>query len=92
MLDIGRRHFAHQDVRTALGILADSPGVMERQPLTRGDNPLADMDYHAIAHAEQAPGRGRDQRPVAVWAAPESGPAPTKAWALALGQWGRLVR
>jgi hypothetical protein len=40
-------------VPQALGVLRGAPGVMIRQPLRRAGNPLAAMDYHAIAAAER---------------------------------------
>jgi hypothetical protein len=40
-------------IREALAILRESPGVMIRQPLSRAGNPLAAMDYHAVAAAER---------------------------------------
>lgn len=39
--------------REALAVLRDAPGVMIRQPLLHEGNPLAAMDYHAIAAAER---------------------------------------
>jgi hypothetical protein len=39
--------------REALAVLRGAPGVMIRQPLQRVGNPLAAMDYHAIATAER---------------------------------------
>jgi hypothetical protein len=37
----------------ALAILLESRGVMIKQPLARAGNPLAAMDYHAIADEER---------------------------------------
>lgn len=53
-LNIGGTFYWDGDVRAALGILVDAPGVMVRQPLASAGNPLAGMDYHAIARAEVA--------------------------------------
>ena len=47
-------YFEYQDVYAAAVILQDAPGVMVRQPLARAGNPLAAMDYHAIAQLEMA--------------------------------------
>lgn len=40
-------------VRQAVSVLRDASGVMIRQPLLQAGNPLAAMDYHAIAAAER---------------------------------------
>lgn len=39
--------------RDALTVLREAPGVMIRQPLSRAGNPLAAMDYHAVARGER---------------------------------------
>jgi hypothetical protein len=58
-------------IREALAILRESPGVMIKQPLARAGNPLAAMDYHAVAAQERerfpelvlAPGTHRQPTP-----------------------------
>jgi hypothetical protein len=43
-----------EDMRAALSILVDAPGVMVKQPLASASNPLAGRDYHVIACTELA--------------------------------------
>ncbi|HEY6275906.1 MAG TPA: hypothetical protein VIX86_06200 [Streptosporangiaceae bacterium] len=52
MITIGDSSYETEEVRAALGILIDAPGVMVRQPLARAGNALSGMDYHAIARSE----------------------------------------
>jgi hypothetical protein len=52
-LAIGGVTVSATEAREALTVLQESKGVMIRQPLLRAGNPLADMDYHAIADAER---------------------------------------
>jgi hypothetical protein len=54
VIDIAGTGYYEEDVRFARAVLADSPGVMVRQPLARAGSPLAGMDYHAIYQAEVA--------------------------------------
>jgi hypothetical protein len=52
-LTIGGVTVAATTAQQALTILLESKGVMIRQPLLRACNPLAAMDYHAIAAEER---------------------------------------
>jgi hypothetical protein len=54
MFSISGASYHEADVRWAVSILRDAPFVMVKQPLARAGNPLAGMDYHAIARAEVA--------------------------------------
>jgi hypothetical protein len=46
--------FALADVEAAIEILENAAGIMVKQPLSRAGNPLAGMDYHAVANAHRA--------------------------------------
>ena len=52
-LTIGGMTVPARTAQEALAVLRESRGVMIRQPLLRAGNPLADMDYHAIAAEER---------------------------------------
>ena len=50
---VGGENFPARSVQEALAILRESLGVIIKSPLARAANPLANMDYHAIAAAER---------------------------------------
>jgi hypothetical protein len=52
MSNIGGVNATTGDIRDALGILTIAGGTMVKGPLAREGNPLAEMDYHAVARAE----------------------------------------
>jgi hypothetical protein len=52
-VEIGGVRVTTDEAVSALATLRDgSWGIMVRQPLARDRNPLAHMDYHAVARAE----------------------------------------
>ena len=51
---IGGVNATTSDIRDAIGTLTNAGGTQVKRPLELARNPLADMDYHAVARAELA--------------------------------------
>jgi hypothetical protein len=53
-VDVAGMKFALSDVESAIEVLENAKGIMVKQPLAKAGNPLAGMDYHAVANANRA--------------------------------------
>ena len=52
--NIGGVNATTSDIRDAIGTLTNAGGTQVKRPLEMTRNPLADMDYHAVARTELA--------------------------------------